>query len=195
MTDGKRYRKPAFDPSQPFQTAATEDSKPSFDPSQPFNTAPAESDSLDVAKNTSTPSLGPILSAFGHGAKEGWGDEPLGLSPDAIKWLSEKKIFGPEKGGYDNPFQAFNEMLAHTVVGAAQIALRTGAAALGSYQAGVAETGEPTGQDAMPATRLWRGSWAVTSPQCRKRSSDRRAAWAISRRDRGCRRMRAPESR
>src|SRR5258706_7598972 len=72
------------------------------------------SDGVEVAKNV-YPSLGPILSAFGHGAKDGWGDEPLGLSPESVKWLSDKKIFGPEKGGYDNPFQAFNEMLAHTV--------------------------------------------------------------------------------
>lgn len=103
------------------------------------------SEGVDVAK-TVYPSLGPILQAFGHGAKEGWGDEPLGLSPESVEWLSKKGIFGPEKGGYQNPFQAFNEMLAHTVVGAAQIAYRGGAAALGAFQAGVAETGEQAGQ-------------------------------------------------
>jgi hypothetical protein len=88
------------------------------------------------------PSLGPILSAFGHGAKEGWGDAPLGLSPDAVEWLSKNKIFGPEKGGYDNPFQAFNELLAHTVIGAAQIVGRTGSAALGAYQESMVALGE-----------------------------------------------------
>ena len=98
----------------------------------------------DVAK-TVYPSLGPVLSAMGHGAKEGWGDEPLGLPPESVKWLSDKGIFGPEKGGYDNPFQAFNEMLAHTVVGAAQIVGRTGSAALGAYQAGMEEAGDQTG--------------------------------------------------
>jgi hypothetical protein len=82
---------------------------------------------------------------MGHGAKDGWGDTPLGLPPDAMKWLSDKKIFGPEKGGYDNPFQAFNEMLAHTVVGAVQIGARTVNAAFGAYQASVAETGEQLG--------------------------------------------------
>ena len=96
------------------------------------------SDGVDVAK-TVYPSLGPILSAFGHGAKDGWGDDPIGLPTDAVKWLSDKGVFGPEKGGYQNPFQAFNELLAHTVVGAAQIVGRAGSAALGSYQAGVIE--------------------------------------------------------
>jgi hypothetical protein len=103
------------------------------------------SDGIDVAK-TVYPSLGPILSAFGHGAKDGWGDDPIGLPTDAVKWLSDKGVFGPEKGGYQNPFQAFNEMLAHTVVGAVQIAGRAGSALLGGYQAGMAETGEQTGQ-------------------------------------------------
>jgi hypothetical protein len=106
--------------------------------------APAGQIDTDVAKNV-YPSLGPILSAFGHGARDGWGDEPLGLPPDAVKWLSDKKIFGPEKGGYDNPAQAFNELLSHAVVGAVQIGTRTVNAAFGAYQAGVAETGEQVG--------------------------------------------------
>lgn len=106
------------------------------------------SDGVDVAK-TVYPSLGPILSAFGHGAKEGWGDEPIGLSPESVKWLSDKGIFGPEKGGYQNPFQAFNELLAHTVVGAADIAAKAGAAALRGSQAAVAATGEQVGAPAL----------------------------------------------
>jgi hypothetical protein len=106
-----------------------------------FGTGP---DSVAVAK-TVYPSLGPILSAFGHGAKDGWGDEPLGLSPESVKWLSDKGIFGPEKGGYDNPFQAFNELLAHTVVGAAQIVGRVGSAGLGAYQVSAVATGEQLG--------------------------------------------------
>lgn len=104
------------------------------------SSAPAQIDTA-VAKGV-YPSLGPILSAMGHGAKDGWGDEPLGLSPDAVKWLSDKKIFGPAQGGYDNPFQAFNELLAHTVVGAAQIVGRTGSAALGAYQESMVALGE-----------------------------------------------------
>lgn len=140
MDDGK----PAFDPSKPFDDAS-DSTKPPFDPSQSSETpAFSGSDGMAVAK-TVYPALGPILSAFGHGAKDGWGETPIGLSPESVKWLSEKKIFGPAQGGYDNPFQAFNEMLAHTVVGAFDIAGKAGSAALGSYQAGVAETGEQIG--------------------------------------------------
>jgi hypothetical protein len=124
--------------------------------SQPQTPQPAASDDgwvnvgqqphldADTAKAV-YPSLGPILSAFGHGAKEGWGDTPLGLPPEAVEWASKKGIFGPEKGGYQNPFQAFNELLAQTVVGAAQIAYRTPNAVFGAYQAGVAETGAQVG--------------------------------------------------
>ena len=112
----------------------------------PVEQAPAfsGSDGIAVAKNV-YPSLGPILSAMGHAAKDGWGDEPLGLSKESVDWLSKAKIFGPEKGGYDNPFQAFNEMAAHAVVGAVQIGTRSVNAAFGAYQAGVAETGEQVG--------------------------------------------------
>jgi len=124
----------ADQPARPKDEWVGPDQQPSF----------SGPDGMAVAK-TVYPSLGPILSAFGHGAKEGWGDTPLGLPPDAVEWLSKKGVFGPEKGGYDTPFQAFNELLAHTVVGAAQIAYRTGAAGLGAYQAGVAETGEQVG--------------------------------------------------
>src|SRR5581483_7665235 len=117
-------------------------------PGQEERTAPAADfsgpDGAAVAKNV-YPSVGPILSAMGHGARDGWGDEPLGLPPDAVKWLSDKKIFGPEKGGYDNPFQAFNELLAHTVVGAVQIVGRTGSAALGAYQETMAAIGDSPG--------------------------------------------------
>lgn len=101
--------------------------------------APAPLD-LPTAKNV-YPSLGPILSAFGHGAKDGWGDDPLGLSPQSVEWLSKKGIFGPASGGYQNPMQAANELLAHTLVGAWQIAERGSKAALGSLQEGVSETG------------------------------------------------------
>jgi hypothetical protein len=111
---------------------------------QPAAPAFTGSDGVDVAK-TVYPSLGPILSAFGHGAKDGWGDDPIGMPTDAVKWLSDKGVFGPEKGGYQNPFQAFNELLAHTVVGAAQIAYRTPNAVFGAYQAGIAEAGEQVG--------------------------------------------------
>lgn len=129
----------------PSAPAPAQDGWADVPATQPANgSAFSGSDGADVAK-TVYPSLGPILSAFGHGAKEGWGDEPLGLPPDAVKWLSDKKIFGPAKGGYDNPFQALNEMLAHTVVGAAQIVGRAGSAALGAYQAGTAEAGEQVG--------------------------------------------------
>jgi hypothetical protein len=130
----------------PAQPAASDDgwvkAAPAGDP------AFTGSSGLDVAK-TVYPQLGPILSAFGHGAKDGWGDTPLGLPPDAVEWLSKKGIFGPDKGGFQGVAgvgQAFNELLAHTVVGAAQIVGRTGSALLGSYQAGVAETGEQVGQ-------------------------------------------------
>lgn len=133
-----------------FGGIAVEEEKPAADEfgGVPVQQSPAPfsgSDGLDVAK-TVYPQIGPILSAFGHGAKEGWGDEPLGLPPDAVKWLSDKGVFGPAKGGYQNPFQAFNEILAHTIVGAVQIAGRAGSAALGAYQAGVAEIGEQVGE-------------------------------------------------
>lgn len=106
---------------------------------------------MAVAK-TAYPSLGPIMSAMGHAAKEPW-DAPLGLSPDAVQWLSKKGIFGPEKGGYDNPFQAFNEMLGHTVVGAFQIAGRAGMSALGVYQEGLAAVAnDPETED----PKFWR---------------------------------------
>lgn len=110
---------------------------------------------LETATNAHL-SLGPIISAFGNGArrntqdplrgfKEGWGEEAIGLSPESVKWLSEKGIFGPESGGYQNPFQAMNELMAHTVVGAADIAWRTTSALFREGQTIIADTGEQIG--------------------------------------------------
>jgi hypothetical protein len=123
-------------------------------PSVPISGMPGFTgpDGIAVAKNV-YPSLGPILSAMGHGAKDGWGDEPLGLSPESVEWLSKKGIFGPEKGGYDNPFQAFNELAAHAVVGAVQVASKTFSAAQGVVAEGLDAAGMPSlGRDiaAMP---------------------------------------------
>jgi hypothetical protein len=134
-------------PGQPEQTGEAW-------PGQPEPAAPAQMDT-DVAKGV-YPLVGPAIAAF-QGAKDGWGSEPIGLSPESVKWLSEKKIFGPEKGGYDNPFQAFNEMLAHTIVGAVDIAGRAGSAALGAYQAGVAAVGDEPGAD----QKFWRDMAAM----------------------------------
>src|ERR1700728_1386047 len=124
-------------------------------PSVPISGMPSGftgSDGIAVAKGV-YPSLGPILSAMGHGAKDGWDDEPLGLSPESVEWLSKKGIFGPEKGGYDNPFQAFNELAAQAVVGAVQVASKTFSAAQGVVAEGLDAAGAPLlGRDiaAMP---------------------------------------------
>ncbi len=79
----------------------------------------------------------PVLKAFGRAASEDW-KEPLGLTPESTQALSKAGIFAPTNADrYTNPFHAMNEILVNTIVGAGDIAMRSGSSLLHGGQAAV----------------------------------------------------------
>lgn len=53
--------------------------------------------------------LGKVLTAFGHGVKDGWGAEPLGMPDDLVKGLREAGIFNDYQSGRASLVKSFNE--------------------------------------------------------------------------------------
>lgn len=119
------------------------DSLPNAGPQGAPDHEPLSGAALGVVKDA----VEPVLNAFGQGFREGWGPERLGLSPDSVKWLSKTGIFAPEgQARYQNPFHAFNELLAETIWTAPEILFRGANAMFRGGQAAVAQIGEEAGQ-------------------------------------------------
>jgi len=119
--------KPAFDPSQPFEAASEQ--KPAFDPSQPFEAAPSQIDKATL--NAKRPFYQSAIDMFtgaeaagAAGMKEGWGGEPMGISEKNKQILRDAGFFRKGEGDRYNPFKAFNELLAETVVRAGETFIR-----------------------------------------------------------------------
>lgn len=55
--------------------------------------------------------VGRVLDAFMQGARHGWGDRALGLTPDAERALRESGIYPTVQGALSEPLRAFNEGL------------------------------------------------------------------------------------
>ena len=60
---------------------------------RPVSDLPEKSKHTTNDELTDASTTGRVLDAFGQGLKDGWGAEPLGLSPDSEKWLRDNKIF------------------------------------------------------------------------------------------------------
>lgn len=78
-------------------------------PSQPFLDRLSEgADSLNaVLKAIGTDAS----SAFGKGAREGFGSEPIGLGPESEKWLRERGIIADPANGKGGPLRLLNEAI------------------------------------------------------------------------------------
>lgn len=79
-----------------------------------------------------------------QGAKEGFGSEPLGLSPEHEQWLIDNGVFN--KPGEINPLKAANRALIGGGASLADLAARAGSALMRGGQAAVAEGGAQVGQ-------------------------------------------------
>ena len=66
---------------------------------------------LDHYFQTGVSAAGRVLSAFGQGYGQGWGSEPLGLSPDSEAWLKKTGIFNDYRSGQASLVRSFNEAL------------------------------------------------------------------------------------
>ena len=89
--------------------------------------------------------VGRTLSAFGHGAAEGWGTSNLGLSPESEAGLRKAGIFPNVAEGQAGPIRAVNEALIRPAAVALDATLRAGSAAFTAAQGAVAQTGSELG--------------------------------------------------
>jgi hypothetical protein len=74
--------------------------------------------------------LGRVLRAFGQGASDGWGPEPLGLAPDTEQALRHVGIFADPTTGHGGPVPFLNEALIRPAAALLDAAQRGGTALL-----------------------------------------------------------------
>lgn len=117
----------------------------SQDPSKPVPGAPTVS--AGQAQGTLAPSSAPAASDIVHagmqGMKEGFGSDPLGLSPQTQTALENNGVYN--KPGEYNPLKAINRAVINPLAAGADLALRGESALLRGGQAVVAQTGAALG--------------------------------------------------
>lgn len=72
-----------------------------------------------------------ILNAFGYGAAQGWGSEPIGLAPDTEKFFRDTGLFRDYEAGHQSFLNSFSNVAIRPVT---EGAIRAGAAALETVQ-------------------------------------------------------------
>lgn len=107
---------------------------PSFGPFQSYSSTPQE-------HLLETTSIGSVLSAFGEGAKEGWGAEPLGLDDDSVQTLRDIGLFQSLNDTWINPLKGFNESLIRPAAAGIDAFFRAFPTVTGAVGKGLAEIG------------------------------------------------------
>lgn len=83
-----------------------------------------------------------ILNAFGEGAAQGWGADPLGLSDETSDFLKKAGIFNDVQEGHQSWLRTFNEAMIRPAAAGLEAVMRGGSALLRGGQAAVAALGE-----------------------------------------------------
>lgn len=86
--------------------------------------------------------FGKILNAFGTGAQDGWGADPIGLSKEDEAYLGKIGLFNDYKTNSQNIFKTFNEGIIRPVVAGADLAARVLRTPFYSAGAGLEETAQ-----------------------------------------------------
>ncbi len=97
-----------------------------------------------------------VLNAAKEGAKAGFGDEPLGLSPENDKFLQETGIYTNPKTGLGGPLRSLNEAVLRPAFGLGDTVLRAMNAATVGVATAVGQTAEELGASSGDANRLTR---------------------------------------
>lgn len=108
---------------------------------------PLEGPAQDTIWSSLKTAGGKVLDAVGYGAQQGWGAEPLGLSPETEQSLRDRGIFNDYQSGHVSYLKAASEGV---IRGAAQIGdlvsrtlqLRPVTSAVSAAAAGLGTTGE-----------------------------------------------------
>lgn len=89
---------------------------------------------------------GRIMNAFGVGAKNSWGTEPLGLSDDTQNFLKKAGVFNDYKDGHTSTLKSFNEGILRGTATALDYANRFVQTNFAGAQAAIAQAGVEIGQ-------------------------------------------------
>lgn len=115
--------------------------------SKPDVQSSAELDQF-IAKNP----LGRVLSAFGQGAEQAWGSDPVGLSPETTEFLTKSGVLPDYSKGRDTLSKAFNEAWIRPAAAALDATMRAGGALISGAEGAVRQTGVETGQPLLGQT-------------------------------------------
>lgn len=88
---------------------------------------------------------GRLLSAFGQGAKQGWGAEPMGLSDETEQALKKAGVFNDYANGRTSFIKSMNEALMRPAAVALDATMRAGTAAFRGAQDTTVELGDMMG--------------------------------------------------
>lgn len=107
-----------------------------------------------------------ILDAFGQGAKDGWGAEPLGASPGVENALKRLGVFNDYTSSHADFLKSVNEAWMRPVISAVSVGLRGGGAILGGIQGGAEQItkeiqGEPNAAEPSQGMGGFRGALAA----------------------------------
>jgi hypothetical protein len=84
-----------------------------------------------------------VTGAVAEGAKAGFGQGPLGISPKTDDALVKVGVFNGSDE--NNPLKGLNRAIVAPIAAAGDLALRTGGALVGAYQRGISQAGEEVG--------------------------------------------------
>lgn len=112
----------------------------SLSPVQGWGVQPGSAEMDQIVANAP---MGKILSAFGEGAKEGWGVQSFGLSKETEDTLKKAGIFDDLKNGQTSLIKQFNESIIRPAAAVAETAYRSGAAVLHGVGAAAIAAGLP----------------------------------------------------
>lgn len=134
-------------PTQTIHPSAptTEGPTPPSAPPQATPQAPLVPNDIDqngqpITPSVPPPSSNPLASSIIQGAKEGFGQGPLGLSEPVQNALRSAGIY-PPAGQSGTPMQAINQGFINPLAAAGDLALRSGGALFRGAQAGVSQLG------------------------------------------------------
>lgn len=94
--------------------------------------------------------MGPILDAFGQGAKDGWGTRPLGLPEDTVKTLRQYGVFNDYETGRTSLVRSFNEALIRPAAAAIDATVRGISAIAGGIGGAIYGASEALTQAGVP---------------------------------------------
>ncbi len=98
--------------------------------------------------------VGRIGGAVVEGAKKGFGEETLGMSPKSEQSFREAGIFGDD--GVWSPIQSLNEAMFRTVAPGLDVVMRGGSAVIAGVSEGVGQTLQEAGASPTVANKLVR---------------------------------------